>query len=693
MTEKIGKVSLDLTDYSGKDLYSEGDAEDVLLSIVKEHGPEEYNHQIMAHQSWSTLYHLSDLRGNIIDFLPVKEGEKVLEVGAGCGAVTSALVKTGAAITCVELSKKRSLINAHRNSGCENLEIKVGNFQDIEKRLDKDYDHIMLIGVFEYAASYIDAPDPYRTFMKILLGHLKEGGRMMIAIENKYGLKYFAGCREDHLGTFFGGIEGYEDSAKVRTFSRDKLRKMAEEEGCSVFEYYPYPDYKLPVTVFSQERLPYSGETDSRGFNFDADRALLFDESAATTQIIEDGMFPFFSNSFLFELKKGSSGAESDRVIYSRHSNERSPLYAIRTDIIRKPSGEFSVKKCPLSERSEAHVRSLADKYEKLKAYFEGSRFAANHCSLSGRDAEFEFIEGDTLERELIDLLKNGREDVAYSLMKEFSIFLESLGRDEDGNMSVCDVDMIFSNIIRENGTWHVLDYEWTDLVKAPCGFVFYRALKYFAAACPEVSLLDMCIRFGIDEDAASEYEEKEALLQQRIAQGRLSLIAFDAIFGKGAYTLKEMMRTVEARGRIERAKLYFDCGEGFSEGNCCYTEGRIIDRNKLIFDITLPNNIKALRIDPSDNPCMIKLFHADARELSTNGHKINNDTIYFGEPDPQMIFDLRSYNNTVFHIEYQIGYIEEGFQERINEVVKKATEKWKGLFGGKEIYEKVTLS
>lgn len=33
--------------------------------------------------------------------------------------------------------------------------------------------------------------------------HLAPGGRIVIAIENKYGLKYFAGCKEDHLGTYF----------------------------------------------------------------------------------------------------------------------------------------------------------------------------------------------------------------------------------------------------------------------------------------------------------------------------------------------------------------------------------------------------------------------------------------------------------------------------------------------------------
>lgn len=75
-------------------------------------------------------------------------------------------------------------------------------FKDIEPELPSDYDFICLIGVFEYGQSYIGGDTPYEDFLKLLLPHLKPDGRIVIAIENKYGLKYFAGCKEDHLGTF-----------------------------------------------------------------------------------------------------------------------------------------------------------------------------------------------------------------------------------------------------------------------------------------------------------------------------------------------------------------------------------------------------------------------------------------------------------------------------------------------------------
>ena len=36
--------------------------------------------------------------------------------------------------------------------------------------------------------------------MRIIGRHLKEGGRILLAIENRLGMKYFAGCTEDKRG-------------------------------------------------------------------------------------------------------------------------------------------------------------------------------------------------------------------------------------------------------------------------------------------------------------------------------------------------------------------------------------------------------------------------------------------------------------------------------------------------------------
>lgn len=305
MQEQVGKVCLDYTYYPGEDLYSDGEIEDMLLKIAQEHEEEELNAVIAKEKDWSVLYHMSHIRQNIIDWYPFQKEAEILEIGAGCGAITGALARKAKEVTCIDLSKKRSLINANRNKNYGNIKILVGNFQDIEKSLTQKFDYITLIGVFEYAQGYIGTSEPYTQFLRLIGSHLKPGGKVIIAIENRLGLKYFAGCREDHTGTYFEGIENYPNSQGVRTFSKPELESIfqAADMNCCSF-YYPYPDYKLPMAIYSDDYLPKKGELNKNIWNFDRERMLLFDEEKVYDSLIDSGLFPIYSNSFLAVLER-----------------------------------------------------------------------------------------------------------------------------------------------------------------------------------------------------------------------------------------------------------------------------------------------------------------------------------------------------------------------------------------------------
>ncbi len=306
MSECVGNVKLNYDFYSGADLYSDGKVEDELLSIVTSYEEEKYNEIIAREKRWPILYHLSHIRQNIIEWYPFNGTERVLEIGAGCGAITGALATKCNSVTCVELSKKRSLINANRNKKYSNIDIIVGNFQDIEPKLPENYDYITLIGVLEYAASYIsNAEDSYKEFINIIKKHLKPEGKLIVAIENKYGLKYWAGCKEDHVSAYFEGIEGYTHTKSVRTFSKKGLDNLFTACGMKVEQfYYPYPDYKLPLEIYSDEYLPKQGELNNNHINLDNERILSFDEAKVYDSLIEDGMYTEFANSYLLVVGK-----------------------------------------------------------------------------------------------------------------------------------------------------------------------------------------------------------------------------------------------------------------------------------------------------------------------------------------------------------------------------------------------------
>lgn len=305
MKEKIGKVTLNLEYYEGKDSYSDGEIEDHLLELVKEHGHEEYQEIILRERNWPVMYHLSEQRENIIEWYPMKEHAFVLEIGAGCGAISGVLSKKAERVLANDLSKRRSTINAYKNRDAANLEIMVGNFNTVADNLTETFDYVTLVGVFEYAKSYIQEKDAYGIFLEKINRRLKPNGKILMAIENRLGLKYFAGCREDHIGREFEGIEGYHRSSGVETFSKKELEKLLRANGFLDYKfYYPYPDYKFANCIYSDEYLPKKGELRNNQRNFDGDRILLFDEGLAFDGIIEAELFPEFSNSFFVEIGK-----------------------------------------------------------------------------------------------------------------------------------------------------------------------------------------------------------------------------------------------------------------------------------------------------------------------------------------------------------------------------------------------------
>ncbi len=291
---------LNLKYYKGVDTYSDGDIEDRILADLQIY--DKVEDILMSHTEWPYLYHLSPIRENLLEWYDFNPEGTTLEIGSGCGAISGILCQKTSRVVGVDLSKKRSLINASKNRRYDNLEIMVGNFEDIE--LDEKFDYVTLIGVLEYSCYYISGEEPFHNMLKKASSFLKPGGTLIIAIENKYGLKYWAGAPEDHTGRMFDGIEGYSGVNLAKTFSRKGLVKLLEEAGLGQYEfYYPMPDYKLPTEVYSEDCLPGPGSIRHMTVAYGNNRGAMFDEEKAFDSLCEEGMFEDFANSFLVFCK------------------------------------------------------------------------------------------------------------------------------------------------------------------------------------------------------------------------------------------------------------------------------------------------------------------------------------------------------------------------------------------------------
>jgi 2-polyprenyl-3-methyl-5-hydroxy-6-metoxy-1,4-benzoquinol methylase len=654
-TEKIGNVTLDYSHYPGEDLYCDGTVEDELLDIVKNMSVVEYDSVIEDRKSWPILYHLSKKRENIVDWLPLN-GKKVLEVGSGCGAITGSLAHRAESVTCVDLSKKRSLINAYRHSDCENVTIHVGNFKDIEPELDNDYDYICLIGVFEYAKGYIGGKTPYEDFLRILYRHLAPEGRIVIAIENKYGLKYFAGCMEDHLGTYFSGIENYVDGGGVRTFGRTGLEKIFETVGVKDYHfYYPYPDYKFMTTLYSDRKLPVKGELTDNIRNFDRDRMLLFDEKNTFDGIIEEDLFPVFSNSYLVVLG-GSLETE-----YIKYSNDRAPEYSISTRITETEAGERKVRKYPMSEASCDHVRQMYTAYEKLSDRYAGGRLDINVCRLfdSGEEvyAEFDYVKGKPLSEIMDGCLESDDLDEFY---RYFNEYIERTGY--NSQCPAADFDLIFSNILVDGDKWTLIDYEWTFGRTIDTKELAFRAIYCYLLENEKRDRLDtdrIMEKLQITAAEAENYREQEMDFQKFVTGNRLSMAQIRNLIGCRLNDPRKWMDRYNDYESLNRVQIYEDMGEGCKEEHSYFVKDAYQGENFIEFTLSVSGDVHILRIDPSFYSCMVKInemtFNSKdvplekKKVLLSNGRIIKasekenagRPSIVFPTEDPNIYIDL----------------------------------------------------
>lgn len=723
MLEKIGNVTLDMTYYPGEDFYSEGEAEDALLELVRKHPESEYDKVIQQYCSWSVMYHLSHERENVISWLPISSNEKVLEIGSGCGAITGDLARRAGSVTCIELSKKRSTINATRHMDCDNLTIMVGNFETIEPNLTEKYDVITLIGVLEYSGAYLTSEHKHHSMLNRLKEHLAPGGRIVIAIENRLGLKYFAGCKEDHTGQYFGGIQGYAKEQGVRTFSKDQLELLIHECGLSTKFYYPYPDYKLPHTIYSDDKLPAKGELNTNLRNFDNDRMILFDEEKAFDALIEEGEFPTYSNSFIVVATATDSYDNWDNVpIYAKYSDERMESLRVATKIVKSYDGKRSVYKEAVSARANEHIRSVCDNYSALLKVYDSDKMKPNKCKLiagvephplvagipsKARDqVELEFLVGISMESYISSLERAGEYETIEKILEQYldyisnpessmefestfdfeKIFGRRTFKKSYKSAAVTNFDLIFSNIVlnkdeKENGIWNILDYEWLFNFPIPIPYIIYRALFYqfgrteespFAKYLLEkgTNVYSLC---GIDSEECLLFEEMERSFQSYIIGGVASLEVMQVLMPTTTISLENVVtRGAYLRG-LTTPKIYYSRGKTFSPDQRINLIAKV-SNDKVSMRVPFDQYLTTLRIDPTEYPCIVYIESArlvmndgqrqEVETLLVNGYPMTNRMILFSTDDSQIVVESIPQEAKALEVSYVVTMYGDVFYE-----------------------------
>lgn len=509
LPKKVGNVSVSFHVDPGKIVYADG-AEKELYEIFTSSNPNDKVQSVLANSPpWAIYYHLSKKRGAVVDWYDFREGASVLEIGAGCGAITEALVKKNLQVTALEVDPQRALVNAHRNKKASNLNIVVENLQSYKS--EREFDYVVCIGVLEYSGKYIDAQDPYLAFLAAIKQHLTSDGILLLAIENKLGMKYLAGAPEDHTSVIFDSINNYPSHPGIRTFSKEELASLLQRAGFSEHNYFfPHPDYKMPHAIFSEEVYPGNTIESPLGL-FPApahqSRRHLFSEQALVMSLEQEKLYPKLANSFLIEASFSPKPPQATSAFFTQI--DRDEKYAITTSIIKPPVGEkYLVRKQAAGPKSNDHIKRMLSSEKKLSS---NKRLLKNliisPINNSGVEKgsetnwiEYDLVPGTSLERRFLASILERDEKSSMRIVHELIDLIDALDNKkmnpckQKGYSSVLGntfdyetvcvspglIDLNLDNIIDNKGKWNLIDYEWLFDFYLPRDYIIGRIFLLF---------------------------------------------------------------------------------------------------------------------------------------------------------------------------------------------------------------------
>ena len=447
-----------------------------------------------------TLELFSDRRESLLDWYPFRAGAKLLLAGAGDGGLLALLLRKGLAVTAVDTDMSAlALLRARKESlklsgELETLEGKLG---DQSTALSGQFDYILFDGTLgsDGEAALVAAREL-----------LSPGGTLLIAAENAYGVRAFAGQK---LGE--------------NALSYEALSALTEAEGGSGFFYFPEPLKNLADTIYSERRLPEVGELSRVIPAYGFPTYVAINVGAKYNEVCRDGLYPRFADSFLACWTKGGESA-AERPVFVKYNRNRTAAYRLVTIIWEAADGTRRVEKRALSPEGNAHIAAFAERLALLRSEDRGLQYAdAEITTADGlTSACFPYVLGESFTSVFCRELSQGQplEDTLERALQRII-----------GGGEVHNIDAIFDNFLVPEGAEALgidkvpltgIDCEWVSAKPLNKSYVRYRALRSFYEQQRESLGLGteeaFLLRFGISAKEAAGFAAEEAAFQRGVA-------------------------------------------------------------------------------------------------------------------------------------------------------------------------------
>lgn len=231
---------------------------------------------------------------------------------------------------------------------------------------EKKYDYTVVIGVLEYMKN----PAAFLECVKRLL---KDDGHMLVAADNRLGIRYFCGDRDPFTGRNFDGIEHYHRISPLdwqningRCYSGHELEEIFKSAGMTDCKFYSvFPDIRETQLVYAQNFTPTEDLSTRYSPSYNFPDTVFLEEEVLYGDLIRNGMFHSMANSYLIEC---SQQGVFDNVLHATLSLDRGRDNAMIT-IIRGDGGAKSVEKLPAYPEGSFKIQKLQEQAEDLRKH------------------------------------------------------------------------------------------------------------------------------------------------------------------------------------------------------------------------------------------------------------------------------------------------------------------------------------
>lgn len=402
-----------------------------------------------------------------------------------------------------------------------------------EFQIQGEYDYITLIGTYEKAPIIIKDKNSYSELLKMLKKHLKPNGIILLAIDNRLGVKYLSGAKNKNYSHIFEGIESKIRNGQPNLLLKQEIIKFIKEAEFKDYKfYYPLPDYKHTNSIFTDEFLPKSNQSKILyPVHYEDGSIVVYNEINLIKQICDIGQFDNFTNAYFVEI---SNEEISNEIKFVNYNYLRKDKYKLLLTI----NGKY-VEKIPENEVAKTHINNIKTHIERLTNLgFNVLEKVENEKIIS------EFINCEQLDQKMVNILVEKDKNEFLNEIKVWYVYIKEklekeniIDKDIFGKYEIeipkeqkeklhfvkdGYIDLSFENIFCKE-EFLLYDQEWY-LENVPLEFILYRAINnlytYNNRKLENKILKEEVYKeFDLDEHIAY-FDELERKIQSEILDG-----------------------------------------------------------------------------------------------------------------------------------------------------------------------------